>query len=172
MRLWKKSGKPEPKRRKYRLSWDEYFLAISEVVALRADCTRRTAGAVIVKDNRIVATGYNGAPADAPGCLEGACPRGRHYPASANRCGCGNTWPCPESVIPAASSYDSGAGRCIAIHAEANALLYASRDKCEGATLYTIPGEPCEGCWKLIKGAGIKQVIWPRKGAEIKYVMV
>ena len=118
-----------------RPSWDEYFMEITRKVALRADCSRRMVGAVIVKNNRIVATGYNGAPAGEPGCLEGACPRAKS-----------------EGVVPY-SDYDN----CIAIHAEANALLYADRDDCEGATLYCTD-EPCKGCWKLIRGAGVARV--------------
>lgn len=60
-----------------RPSWDEYFLGIAKAVAVRADCTRRQVGAVIVRDNRIVATGYNGGPSGGPSCLSGQCPRGQ-----------------------------------------------------------------------------------------------
>ena len=126
-----------PKRRP---RWDEYFMGIAEAVATRADCSRRQIGAVIVKDNRIVSTGYNGAPAGKAGCLEGACPRAR-------------------SDVEPGSQYETGAGECIAIHAEANALLYTSRDKCEGATIY-ITCQPCTWCAKLINGAGIKRIVW------------
>jgi len=129
-----------------RPSWTEYFLAIATAVAARADCTRRKAGAVLVKDHRIVATGYNGAPAGDKGCLsDGACPRGA----------------LDHSAVPAYSSYDSGPGACIAVHAEANCLLYADRDKCEGAVLYCVPGVPCAGCEKLIRGAGVASVYTP-----------
>lgn len=123
-----------------RPSWDEYFSAIAGVVATRADCTRAQHGAVIVRDHRIVATGYNGAPAGQPGCAtSSACPRGRTSAA----------------VKPhLAPDYTD----CIAVHAEANALLYADRDKTEGAILY-ITGEPCVGCKKLIAGAGIEKVV-------------
>jgi dCMP deaminase len=121
-----------------RPSWDEYFLGIAEAVAARADCSRRKIGAVIVKNNRIVSTGYNGAPAGHRGCLEGACPRAT-------------------SDVPQDSSYDTGPGTCIAVHAEANALLYADRDKCEGATMY-ITDMPCDGCMKLIHASGIRKI--------------
>lgn len=124
-----------------RPSWDSYFLAIAAVVATRADCTRRQVGAVIVKAHRIVATGYNGAPAGMPGCLSGACPRGRlSYDELAHQ----------------GASYDN----CLSIHAEANALLYASRDACEGATLY-VTCSPCADCYKLLKGAGIVRMLCP-----------
>lgn len=122
-----------------RPSWDEYFLGIAQAVSLRADCTRRRVGAVIVVDGRIVSTGYNGAPAGAKGCLsDGACPRGK----------------LTYEQQPANYGYNS----CISIHAEGNALLYAYRDV-RGATLYCTD-EPCVDCAKLIKGAGIKEVVW------------
>ena len=128
-----------------RPDWDEYFLAIAKVVARRADCTRRQVGAVLVQQNRIVATGYNGAAAGQPGCgTDGACPCGQlSY----------------QQVEPG-SSYDTGPGSCISIHAEANALLYADRGKCEGSTIYCTD-EPCGGCLRLIAGAGIDRVVTP-----------
>lgn len=123
-----------------RPSWDDYFLAVARVIATRADCTRRQVGAVIVRNNRIVATGYNGVPAGEPGCLTaGACPRGH-------------------SDVPPGSSYDTGPGACIGIHAEANALLYAARDKCEGAVLYCTDA-PCDGCARLLAGADIERIV-------------
>lgn len=124
-----------------RPGWDEYFLGIALAVAVRADCTRRQAGAVIVdSQHRILSTGYNGAPAGQPGCLTaGACPRGH-------------------SAVPPGSSYDTGVGSCIAVHAEANALLYADGWRSRGATLYCT-SEPCGGCQRLIEGAGITRVV-------------
>jgi dCMP deaminase len=154
-----------------RPDWAEYFLGIATAVSTRADCSRRQVGCVIVKDHRIVSTGYNGAPSGQPGCLAGACPRGRHY-RSLNKggspapdglfgkmCVCGNDWPCPDAVEPG-SSYDTGPGACIALHAEANAIIYADFSRCQGATMY-ITDTPCEGCRKLIAGAGIRWAIWP-----------
>ena len=142
-----------------RKSWDQYFVDITEAVASRADCTRRTAGAVIVKDRRIVSTGFNGAPSGNAGCLSaGACPRGQ----------------LTNEQLAAYSSYDSGPGYCIAVHAEANALLYADRDKTEGATLYTwsdtASAEPCISCWRLIAGAGIDVVVYPLPGGDLAQV--
>lgn len=129
-----------------RPSWDDYFLGIARAVAERADCTRRKVGAVVVDpQHRILATGYNGAPAGEPGCLTaGACPRGRES---------------LQSVSPG-SSYDTGPGSCIAVHAEANALLYADGWHLRGATLYCTE-EPCGGCARLIAGAGIAHVVTP-----------
>jgi len=120
-----------------RPTWSTYFSAIASVVATRADCERRKVGAVIVKNNRIVSTGYNGAASGMPGCE--SCPR-------------------RTSTEEPGSSYDTGPGACVAIHGEANALLYADRDKTEGATMY-VTSDPCGGCLKLIAGAGIAEVI-------------
>lgn len=129
-----------------RLGWDDYFLGIAQAVSLRADCTRRQVGAVAVdRRHRIVSTGYNGAPAGKPGCLtEAACPRGQTS----------------LSAVPPGSSYDTGAGSCIAVHAEANALLYAYQDL-TGGTMYCTD-EPCDGCARLIEGAGILRVVYPK----------
>lgn len=117
-----------------RPGWDQYFLGIAEAVAARADCTRRQVGAVVVQGHRIVGTGYNGAPAGAPGCE--TCPRRT------------------SDVAPLAGSYDTGPGACVAIHAEANALLYTNRVDLLEATIY-VTTPPCDGCKRLIKGAGI-----------------
>ena len=145
-----------------RPGWDDYFLGIAKAVAARADCTRAEHGAVIVRGHTIIATGYNGAPGGAPGCLGGACPRGRHWLvqlAERVECGCGGRWPCPDAV-PSGSSYDTGPGACISIHAEANAIIRADYEKMQDSQMY-VTGEPCGGCWKLIKGAGIMEVFWP-----------
>jgi dCMP deaminase len=128
-----------------RPSWDEYFLDIAMAVATRADCTRRKVGAVVVKDRRIRATGYNGAPAGEPGCI--SCPR-------------------RVSTVAPGSSYDTGAGACVAVHAEANALLYCDREDLIGATLY-LTTDPCEGCQKLIRATGVVRVVWPE--GELNY---
>lgn len=129
---------------KNRPSWDDYFLTIARSVARRADCRRRQHGCVLVDaDNRIIATGYNGAPAGEKGCLSGACPRGM----------------ASYEEVRTLSSYDAiGPGYCISVHAEANALLYA-RTSCKGATAY-ITGEPCPTCHKLLRAAGVERIVW------------
>lgn len=132
-----------------RPDWDNYYLGIVQAVAVRADCTRRKIGALIVDyNNRPLGQGYNGAPPGKPGCLSmGACPRGR---MSKNE------------VLPG-SSYDTGAGSCIAVHAEINAILDAGgRRACLGATLY-ITDKPCDGCARIIEAAGIVRVVYPNK---------
>lgn len=149
-----------------RPDWDEYFLGIAKAVAARADCTRSQVGAVIVRDNQIIQPGYNGAPPGMPGCLsDGACPRGRHFntgyviDTDEVLCHCGNAWPCPDAVEPG-SGYDTGPGACISVHAEANAIIRAGRDRCLGATIY-VTRKPCDGCLRLILAAGIERLIWP-----------
>lgn len=126
-------------------SWDDYFLAFAATASTRAKCTRRNVGAAVVKDHRIVATGYNGAAAGEPECLDGQCPRGR----------------LSLDQMPPLGDYDRPGtpGFCIAIHAEVNALLNASRDT-TGATVY-ITDPPCAGCRKAMAAAGIVRVVWP-----------
>lgn len=127
-----------------RPDWDTYYLLIALAVSSRADCTRRRVGAVIVKGNRIISTGYNGAASGKPGCLtDGACPRGRLS---------------TDELLPG-SSYDTGAGACIALHAEQNAILRAGMDA-EGSTLY-VTAKPCDGCSRLIDGVAIERVVYP-----------
>jgi dCMP deaminase len=159
-----------------RPGWSDYFLGIADAVSARGDCTRRQVGAVLADPDThdLIETGYNGPPAGQPGCLSaGACPRGRHYRVLENYgmyeetgyyCKCRNPWPCDEAVPPG-SSYDTGPGACIAIHAEANALLRAGKNA-RGAHLY-LTTEPCDGCMKLIRGAGVVRVIWPGGNLEL-----
>lgn len=125
--------------------WDEYFLGIAAAVSARAKCTRRRVGAVLVYEHRIIATGYNGAAPGRPDCLEGACPRGRLGYAE----------------VPAFSDYDvpGAPGFCIAIHAEVNALLFATRDTA-GCTAY-VTDQPCPGCRKALAAAGVVRAVWP-----------
>jgi dCMP deaminase len=129
-----------------RPTWDEWGLLVADTVSMRADCTRRRVGAVLLDwRHRIVATGYNGAPAGEKGCLtDGACPRGR---ASL------------EEVEPL-SSYDTGLGSCIALHAEQNVVIRASWSEMDGATLY-VTDRPCGGCFRTIQGTPIHRVVTP-----------
>lgn len=133
-----------------RPDWDEYFLDGAQWVSDRADCRRRKVGAVIVKENRIVATGYNGAEPGGPSCLRGECPRGL---ASA-------------SQVAPGSSYDTGAGVCVAIHAEQNAIMYCSREDRLGATIY-INQEPCGGCMRMLRGSGLARAVWPEGEVDL-----
>ena len=113
-----------------------YFMGIALAVRERADCTGNRVGAVVVVDRRIVSTGYNGTPENMPNCSEGGCHR------CANR-----------DEYPSGTGYDL----CICVHAEQNALLDAG-PRARGATIYvTCP--PCDGCKKMIAGAGIARVV-------------
>ena len=128
---------------KLRPNWDEYFIEMARAAALRADCSRRQVGCVIVRPDRtIVATGYNGGPAGGPSCLAGECPRGLKS---------------IEEVAPGSSYYD-----CIAVHAEVNAIVRASWDEMQGATLYCTD-EPCRDCAKVISATPIARVVTPSK---------
>lgn len=126
-----------------RLTWDEWFLQGAEWASLRADCSRRKVGALIVREKRVIAQGYNGTLPGRPGCLEGACPRAY-------------------SDVPPGSQYEHGEGACIAIHAELNSLLDAAKRgvSVDGADMY-VTCEPCQTCTRLIAQAGIKAVIHP-----------
>lgn len=118
-----------------RPDWDDYFMGIAHAVSRRSDCQRDRVGAVVVKVRRIRSTGYNGSPAGTPGCSD--CPRRL------------------SSVSPG-SSYDN----CVAIHAEANALIYCNREDLIDATLY-VTRKPCYACEKLIMAAGITTIVYP-----------
>lgn len=120
-----------------RPSWDAYFMQIAHLVATRATCPRRSVGALIVRDKRILATGYNGAPRGMSHCPSG---------------GPENDWPvgCMK------------AGHCIrSLHAEQNALLQAAMIgvPCEGASMY-VTCQPCNACAKMLLNAGITRVIY------------
>lgn len=129
------SGNPRP-------SWDDYFCSMSQLVATRAACTRSQVGAVIVKQNRVISTGYNGAPAGELECTQGGCPRGLL-----------STDECPSTSTDPTSGYDN----CISAHAEINALLFAGPDAA-GATLY-VTRAPCPWCAKVVRAAGIERVV-------------
>lgn len=105
---------------------------------MRGDCTRAQHGAVVVKEHKIVSTGYNGTP---PG----------------DDRSCGKTGLCPRALDTTAKHSEGNYDLCWATHAESNALLRASWDDLHGATLY-VTGKPCPGCAKLIASAGITQV--------------
>lgn len=130
-----------------RITKRDYYLSIAAEVAKRSTCLRRQYGAVIVKNDEIIATGYNGAPRGDENCCDvGSCWRDRHN-------------------IPHGEQYE----KCVAVHAEANAIISASRNEMIGSTLYLYGfegfdkpidnPEPCIMCNRLIKNAGIEHVI-------------
>jgi len=122
-----------------RISFDEYFMKMSELVSERATCLRRKVGAVIVKDKSVVSTGYNGPPRGCPSCDEkGGCLR-------------------EKLKVPSGQRHEL----CRAAHAEANALAQAAKlgNSTEGATLYCTTF-PCSLCVKLIINSGIKEIVY------------
>lgn len=119
-----------------RPSWDTYFLNIARTVSTRGDCSRAQHGAVIVRDNRILATGYNGTEPGGKSCLNGDCPRAQSD---------------TPSLYPDYSN-------CIASHAEHNAIAFGRYEEMRGATIY-ITGQPCDMCQKLIRAAGIVRIV-------------
>ena len=124
----------------------EWALGVARAVATRGECLRRRVGCVIVApDGSIVATGYNGNFPGGPSCLYGKCPRGLSS--------------VPTGAGAVSSSYDTGPGSCIALHAEQNGLLRADWNRLPGASMY-ITCEPCGGCRKMISGTPIEWVIW------------
>jgi len=125
------------KRNIKRPSWDEYFLEISDLVSRRATCLRRQVGALIVKDKRILATGYNGTPKGLPHCYEIGCLR-------------------EELKIPSGERHEL----CRGLHAEQNALLQASLHgvSVKDSMLYCT-NQPCIICAKMIINAGIKEIV-------------
>jgi dCMP deaminase len=123
-----------------RPDWSTYFLGIAEAVAERSDCRRAKVGAVIVDmQRRIISTGYPGTVPGKPGCLDGACPRGKLSPEE----------------CPPGTPYDN----CISQHAEVNALLRSDYSRHTGGTIY-ITREPCNWCRKLIAASGLHRAVW------------
>ena len=121
-----------------RPSWYRYFMNIAYNVGERSNCIRRQVGAVIVKDQNIISTGYNGTPIGVQNCYEGGCPR------------------CA-SNIPSGQGLDT----CLCVHAEQNAIAFAARHgtRTEGGVLYSTL-RPCFGCLKESIQAGIAKIVY------------
>ncbi|MBQ2095570.1 MAG: cytidine/deoxycytidylate deaminase family protein [Firmicutes bacterium] len=120
-----------------RPSWDEYFMEMAELARQRSTCLRRHVGAVIVKDNRVIATGYNGVPRGIRHCEETGCLR-------------------QQLNVPSGKMHEL----CRGLHAEQNAIIQAAcmGSSIEGGTLYCTT-QPCVICTKMIINAGIKRVV-------------
>lgn len=125
------NGQPRPE-------WNDYFMKIAELVASRSTCLRRSVGAIIVKDKRVLATGYNGAPAGIKHCAVVGCLRQQMAVASGER-----------------------HELCRGIHAEQNAIIQAAYHgvAIRGASLYCT-NLPCSICAKMIINAGIEKIYY------------
>jgi len=124
------SARPRP-------SWDEYFMKIAALVAERSTCLRRHVGALLVKDKRVIATGYNGAPSGLKHCSEVGCLR-------------------EKLNVPSGERHEL----CRGLHAEQNAIIQAAvyGQDTRDATLYCTH-KPCLLCAKMLINAGIKRAV-------------
>lgn len=132
---------PQPPVKDDRLSWDDYFMEITRLVSKRATCTRRAVGAILVKDKRIIATGYNGPPRGIRHCRETGCLR-------------------TQLNIPSGTRHEI----CRGLHGEQNAIIQAAIHgvSIEGATLYCTT-QPCIICAKMLINAGIRIIKYEGK---------
>jgi dCMP deaminase len=121
-----------------RPSWDDYFMGIAKVVASRSNCVKRKVAAVIVKDKRIISTGYNGTPRGTRNCSEGGCPRCNSFAKSG-----------------------TNLEECLCSHGEENAIVQAAYHgiSIKDSTIYTT-FSPCLLCTKMIINAGIREVVY------------
>lgn len=144
-----------------RIDKENYYLDIAQTVMERSTCLRRWYGAIIVRNDEIVATGYNGAPRGRANCSElGTCVR-------------------EQMRVPRGERYEL----CRSVHAEANAIISASRNECIGATLYLAGRDAatgrllpdatsCSMCRRIIINAGIARVVIRRTETEYSVVDV
>ncbi|NHJ87526.1 MAG: cytidine deaminase [Asgard group archaeon] len=116
---------------------DEYFTAMAELVSTRSTCLRRQFGTVIVQDNHVISTGYNGAPKGMPHCIEIGCLR-------------------DELKIPSGTKHEV----CRGVHSEQNAIIQCAihGESTKNGTLY-VTGYPCKICAKMIINSMIKKVV-------------
>jgi len=125
-------------REQERPGWDEYFMKIAQVASMRSNCIKRKVGAVIVRDRRVVSTGYNGTPRGTRNCNEGGCPRCNSLASSGTRL-----------------------DECLCSHAEENAIAQAAYHgtSVKDGILYTTFA-PCLMCSKMIINSGIIEVVF------------
>ncbi|KAG8756312.1 Deoxycytidine monophosphate (dCMP) deaminase [Serendipita sp. 396] len=120
-----------------RPQWDAYFMTLASLASQRSNCMKRRVGAILVRKNRILATGYNGTPRGLTNCNEGGCPR------------CNGKAKSGEAL-----------DECLCLHAEENALLEAGRERIgDGAVLYCNTC-PCLRCSVKIVQTGVKEVVY------------
>lgn len=121
-----------------RPSWNEYFMDLAELISRRSTCLRRQVGAVLVKDEHIISTGYNGAPSGLPHCLDTGCLR-------------------EKLQVPPGERHEL----CVSVHAEQNAIIQAALhgSSTKGAILYCTH-QPCSLCAKMIINAQIQTIVF------------
>lgn len=126
------------KLKEVRPSWEEYLIQIAQLVATRSTCLRRKVGAILVKDKRILCTGYNGAPRKLAHCAETGCLRDK-------------------LKIPSGERQEI----CRGLHAEQNAIIQAALYgiSIKGAVLYSTH-QPCVTCAKMLINTGVKKIIF------------
>ncbi|MGN0980123.1 MAG: deoxycytidylate deaminase [Candidatus Avoscillospira sp.] len=144
-----------------RIDKENYYLDIAQTVLERSTCRRRCYGAIIVRQDEIVATGYNGAPRGRANCNElGYCVR-------------------EQMQVPRGERYEL----CRSVHAEANAIISASRNECIGGTIYLVGRDAatgallsdatsCSMCRRMIINAGLERVVIRRTETEYEIVPV
>lgn len=142
-----------------RPDWENYFIEIAKVVSSRATCMRRKYGAVIVKDNVIISTGYNGAPRGIENCIDlNKCIR-------------------KEQNIPSGERYEL----CEAVHAEQNAVINAPPERMKGATIYIAGfeednsfanGKPCKLCERMIRNSQITEVVYLKSDGNLEKIKI
>ncbi len=127
----------KPAAGKKRPDWDEYFMGIAKLVAERSTCLRRAVGALIVKNRRILTTGYNGTPSGISHCEDQGCLRDK-------------------LKVPSGERHEL----CRGLHAEQNAIIQAALYGVDihGGTLYCT-NQPCSICAKMLINAGIKEIV-------------
>ncbi len=119
-----------------RPDWDTYWMNMVDNISRRSTCKRRNIGAVVVRDNYIVSTGFNGAPRGLPHCSEIGCLRDK-------------------LKIPSGTRHEI----CRGAHAEQNAIIRGDPARMEDATMY-VNAKPCTICAKMIINSGIKRVVY------------
>ena len=133
----KTSAQEPPEKTNHRPDWDTYFMDIAELVSRRSTCRRRAVGAGLVRDRRILATGYNGAPSSLQHCLDIGCLR-------------------EQLKVPSGERHEL----CRGLHAEQNAVIQAALHgvSAKGSTLYCT-NHPCVICAKMIINAGVVRIV-------------